>query len=117
MGAVLGKTSPSQLLLMGILESVFYWVNFAIYFHEIEAHDAAAGIVLHAFGAYFGLAVAKVLTTAKHLDHVDNTSIYTSDMFSLAGTLFLWLLWPSFAGVVHTGETLFIVVTNTYVCL
>merc|ERR1719199_2409988 len=41
MGAVLGKVSPSQLLLMGIIECIFYWVNMGIYFKELEAHDAA----------------------------------------------------------------------------
>jgi ammonium transporter Rh len=121
MGAVLGKVSPAQLILMGIIETAIYWVNMGIYFKELEAHDAAGGVVIHTFGAYFGLACARVISNPTNLDHPDNGSIYSSDLFSLAGTLFLWLLWPSFCAIVagHAGDgaLTFLAVTNTYMCL
>jgi len=118
MGAVLGKTSPSQLLLMAIMEVIFYWINFGIYIKELEAHDAAGGIVIHTFGAYFGLAVAWVITNPENLTHADNEANYSSDLFSLAGTLFLWLLWPSFcAAIAGDNQNMFIAITNTYIAL
>jgi len=118
MGAVLGKTSPSQLLLMTMMEVLFYWINFGIYIKEFEAHDAAGGQVIHVFGAYFGLACAWVITKPEHLTHADNEAIYSSDMFSLAGTLFLWLLWPSFcAAIAGDTQNMFIAITNTYIAL
>jgi hypothetical protein len=52
------------------------------------------------FGAYFGLSVCFFLTSKKTHGHPDNTSCYSSDLFSFAGTLFLWLLWPSFNAVI-----------------
>merc|ERR1712187_967067 len=58
MGAVLGKISPSQLLVMGVIETVLYFVSFSLYTETLKAHDAAGGICLHAFGAFFGLVVA-----------------------------------------------------------
>merc|ERR1719247_1815101 len=118
MGAVLGKVSPAQLILMGIIETAIYWVNMGIYYKELEAHDAAGGVVIHAFGAYFGLACARVISAPSNLEHTDNASIYSSDLFSLAGTLWLWLLWPSFcAAVAGDNNAMFLAVTNTYMSL
>lgn len=47
---------------------------------------------VHAFGAYFGLAVAKVLHH-KDLENENEGSNYNSDLFSMIGTLFLWAFW------------------------
>jgi ammonium transporter Rh len=51
---------------------------------------------IHLFGAYFGLVVTRFLTTKEAHMHPDNCSCYSSDLFSFAGTLFLWIMWPSF---------------------
>ena len=49
--------------------------------------------VIHAFGAYFGLAVAWVLYNTNALDHKDEAACYSSDLFSLTGA-------PGFGGSV-----------------
>jgi len=118
MGASLGKLSATQLIVMGLCETVIYWVAFVVYMNKIGAHDAAGGITLHAFGAYFGLAVALVFSSPASLSHKDNASVYSSDLFSLAGSLFLWILWPSFCGAVAApGAPMFYAVTNTFIGL
>mmetsp|Transcript_87825 Transcript_87825/g.272978 ORF Transcript_87825/g.272978 Transcript_87825/m.272978 type:complete len:403 (-) Transcript_87825:723-1931(-) len=118
MGASLGKLSASQLIVMALCETVLYWAAFYVYMMKIGAHDAAGGITLHAFGAYFGLAVAFVFSNPTTLEHEDNKSIYSSDLFSLAGSLFLWILWPSFcAAVAEPGAPQFYAVTNTFISL
>jgi len=118
MGASLGKLSATQLIVMALCETVCYWGAFVVYMNKIGAHDAAGGITLHAFGAYFGLAVALVFSSPASLSHKDNSSIYSSDLFSLAGSLFLWILWPSFCGAVAApGAPMFYAVTNTFIGL
>merc|ERR1711907_617222 len=43
-----------------------------------------------------------------------NGSTYTSDLFSLVGTVFLWLFWPSFvAGALPAGDGQDIALVNT----
>ena len=39
---------------------------------------------------------------------------YTSDMFSLLGTIILWVFWPSFNGLLAVGAARHRAVINTY---
>lgn len=55
---------------------------------------------LHAFGAYFGLAVSRVLYKRNQSRNTNEGSVYHSDLFSMIGTIFLWLYWPSFNGAI-----------------
>lgn len=66
--------------------------------------DSAGSIIIHAFGAYFGLGLAMALTQKEHLD-VAVESDDTSDRFSMIGSMVLWLFWPSFcSAVVPAGQ-------------
>jgi ammonium transporter Rh len=73
--------------------------------------------VIHSFGAYFGLAATWFVSKgARH--NRNEKSIYSSDLFSLAGTIFLFVLWPSFqAAVAGEEHRQFMAVTNTFVSL
>jgi len=62
----------------------------------LDIKDCGGTIVIHMFGAYFGLTVAAVLGKPANLKKETNST--TSDLFSLIGTVFLWLYWPSFVG-------------------
>ena len=94
-GGVIGKTTPTQLLIMVLVELVFYSINnriFATGFFDIA--DCGGTIVIHMFGAYFGLAVSWMMRLPK----TEVKESYTSDIFSLIGTMILWAYWPSFVG-------------------
>lgn len=95
-GAVLGKVSRLQLLVIGILEVVFYGINELIAVEFLKYADAGGSIIIHTFGAYFGLALSRVLHTKKALDSPKEGSNYQSDLFAMIGTVFLWMYWPSF---------------------
>lgn len=59
--------------------------------------------MIHAFGAYFGLAASFMLTPRKAYEHPKNSSSYHSDMFAMIGTVFLWIYWPSFVSALIPG--------------
>lgn len=71
----------------------------------LGALDIGGSITIHAFGAYYGLAAALVLAPASSgASHPKNVASYTSDMFAMIGTIFLWIFWPSFNGALASGQ-------------
>mmetsp|Transcript_100573 Transcript_100573/g.288172 ORF Transcript_100573/g.288172 Transcript_100573/m.288172 type:complete len:482 (-) Transcript_100573:282-1727(-) len=104
LGAVLGKTSAMQTLIMVTFELIFYALNFQIGVNGLGAADIGATMFIHTFGAYFGLAVSWVMSPKTSKDHKENGSVYHSDMFSMVGTIFLWVFWPSFVSVLADGN-------------
>ncbi|XP_072217820.1 ammonium transporter Rh type A [Leuresthes tenuis] len=118
-GAVLGKTSPVQLLIMTILEITIFSINEHLVANILEANDVGASMIIHAFGAYFGLAVARVLYRPSLRDgHENDGSVYHSDLFAMIGTVFLWMFWPSFnSAIADPGFTQLTAVINTYLSL
>ncbi|XP_065125023.1 ammonium transporter Rh type A [Paramisgurnus dabryanus] len=118
-GAVLGKTSPVQLLIMTLLEITTFCINEHLVVEIIGASDVGASMTIHAFGAYFGLAVARVLyRPALRNGHENDGSVYHSDMFAMIGTVYLWMFWPSFNSAIATpGDAQLTAVINTYFSL
>lgn len=57
-GAILGKVNLFQLWVMATLEICFYCLNEAILTEIFMVNDIGGSIIIHTFGAYFGLSVA-----------------------------------------------------------
>ncbi|KAJ6240154.1 rh50 [Anaeramoeba flamelloides] len=119
-GAVLGKTTPLQLLLIAFFEIIFYAFNIFISVFKIGLIDIGGSLIIHTFGAYFGIALTAVLTSRRTEEHQGNKklgSTKVSDLFSLIGTIFLWLFWPSFNGALGAPGSRFRVIINTVLSL
>ncbi|XP_005528831.1 PREDICTED: ammonium transporter Rh type A [Pseudopodoces humilis] len=103
-GALLGKTSPIQMLILTLLEITIFACNEHLVTEVFKATDVGASMTIHAFGAYFGLAAAFVLYRPGLTNkHENDESTYHSDLFAMIGTLFLWLFWPSFNSAIAEG--------------
>jgi len=96
-GALLGKVTATQLLMIGFLEIFFFALNENILL-KIGIMDVGGSIIVHVFGAYFGLAASAVLTQKSWKDDPQNAATYHSDLFAMIGTTFLFVFWPSFVG-------------------
>jgi len=114
-GAVLGKVSPTQLMCIGIAEIFFFTINENIAL-KLSVADVGGSMVVHAFGAYFGMATTYMLTPVTARGSAENATTYHSDVFSTIGTVFLWLFWPSFNGAL-AGPAQQRVVCNTVLAL
>ncbi|KAL1771644.1 ammonium transporter Rh type A [Sigmodon hispidus] len=118
-GALLGKTSPIQMLVMTILEIAVFAANEYLVTEIFQASDTGASMTIHAFGAYFGLAVSGILyRPGLQHEHKNEESVYHSDLFAMIGTLFLWIFWPSFnSAIAETEEKQYRAILNTYLSL
>jgi len=85
MGAVLGRASPFQLVIIAFFELMFYSANEALNIHVLQAADVGGSMIIHTFGAYFGLAVSFMLYNRKATNHSSNSAVYHSDLFSMIG--------------------------------
>jgi len=74
-------------------------------------------MTIHTFGAYFGLAASFFVTPREAFDHPKATPSYASDLFSMIGTIFLWIYWPSFNGALAPDRSQYRVVINTILSL
>ncbi|CAH1783619.1 unnamed protein product [Owenia fusiformis] len=114
MGAVLGKTSPLQLIVMILFEIVIFVANEYVTVTLLQIADIGGSVVVHSFGAYFGLAVARMIFKKDVLKSSKEGSVYHSDLFSMIGTIFLWIFWPSFNSALAEEDGQSRAVINTY---
>ena len=120
-GAGLGRLRLYQYALLSLLAVPFYMLNEWLVLDggliiTQGFTDAAGSIVIHAFGAYFGLGLAIALTKARHLT-ANIESDETSDRFSMLGSMVLWLFWPSFCAAIVPEMQVAQTVINTILSL
>ncbi|XP_058150662.1 ammonium transporter Rh type C [Dasypus novemcinctus] len=118
-GAILGKVSPVQLLLMTLFQVTLFSVNEFILLNLLQVKDAGGSMTIHTFGAYFGLTVTWILYRPNLEQSKERqSSVYHSDLFAMIGTLFLWAYWPSFnSAVSNHGDAQHRAAINTYCSL
>ncbi|NWZ71005.1 RHBGB protein, partial [Acrocephalus arundinaceus] len=113
-GAVLGKASPVQLIVMTLVESIFFYASRCINRTFLQVPEHLTLMHVHLFGAYFGLAVtSRFPEPPPGLDK--NRSTPKSDLFSMLGTVFVWVFWPSFNSLLADSKRE--AVFNTYLAL
>jgi ammonium transporter Rh len=97
-GAVIGRASPFQLVMIMLSESFFYAINkVMLVLGELGAEDVGGTITIHMFGAYFGIALSKALGQRDHRSGNADSNRF-GDVVAFLGTTVLWLFWPSFVG-------------------
>jgi ammonium transporter Rh len=118
-GAILGKCSIFQLWVMATLEVFFYCINEAIVIEIFAIYDIGGSIVIHTFGAFFGISVALFYQADDAIADKNELTVgnYLSDLVSMVGTLFLFAYWPSFNGALGSGATMQRAIINTYLSI
>uniref|UniRef100_A0A0K0DPM2 Ammonium_transp domain-containing protein n=1 Tax=Angiostrongylus cantonensis TaxID=6313 RepID=A0A0K0DPM2_ANGCA len=118
MGAMLGKFTPVQYLIMTLIETPVALVIEHHVINTFHVNDVGDSIVVHAFGAYFGLACSKGFASKKQRAHENEGSVYHSDIFAMIGTIFLWVFWPSFnSATAEPADSRQRAVCNTFLSL
>lgn len=122
-GAVLGRLKMHQYILLAALFVPCYalneWLLLSGGMGMIEEGafvDTGGSILIHAFGALFGIGVAFSMTTKQEYD-TPVESDETSDRFSLLGSMVLWVFWPSFCAALVPIEDIPMTIVNVVLAL
>jgi ammonium transporter Rh len=111
----------------------FFSLNHWIGYHLLHAFDLGGSIYIFTFGSFFGLLFSLSKIGKKNMiinlklafskrdedekDADDKVSRYDSDLLSIFGTIFLWILWPSFNAALAPDTTQHRTIINTVLAL
>jgi ammonium transporter Rh len=115
MGALLGKTTFTQLFFLVTCESIWYSVNMVLILNVLQCHDVGGAMTIHMFGAYFGLAATYFFQRKRAIKDVRglNSGGYSNQMIAMIGTCFLFIYWPSFNSILAGGVARHLAIINT----
>lgn len=122
-GAVLGRLKMQQYIFLGLLFVPCYMFNEWIVLRGGlglipigGVADTGGSIVIHAFGAIFGISVAFFTTTIEDFDKPIESDA-TSDRYSMLGSMALWIFWPSFCAALVPTEQVPYTIINVILAL
>jgi len=95
-GAVFGRASASQLLIIALVETLFYAFNESIFKNNLKVVDLGGSMYIHVFGSSFGLLLALLMNRGRHAKVDEAKTAPESEITAMIGTLFLWVFMPSF---------------------
>ncbi|XP_002716016.2 RH-like protein isoform X1 [Oryctolagus cuniculus] len=118
-GAVLGKASLVQLLVMSLVEVTAFSTLRMLDRRVLNMDNHVSMMHIHVFAAYFGLTVAWFLSKPLPEGVEEKEKMATSpSLFAMLGTLFLWIFWPSFnSALLDIPNERKLAVLNTYYAL
>jgi len=82
-----------------MIEIIFYAINKMLLEQAYGVVDVGGSMVIHMFGAFFGVMTAFMLREDRQRNHRLCRAERMSDLFAMIGTIFLWMFWPSFNAV------------------
>ncbi len=122
-GAFLGRLKMSQYIIMALVFVPSYMLNEWIMLEngmglipKGQLIDTGGSIVIHQFGAYFGLGVIVRMTTSEDFNKkIESDKI--SNQFSMLGSMILWIFWPSFCAAPAEISKMPLAAVNTVLSL
>lgn len=122
-GAFLGRLKMSQYIIMALVFVPSYMLNEWIMLDngmglipKGQLIDTGGSIVIHQFGAYFGLGVIVRMTTSEDFNKkIESDKI--SNQFSMLGSMVLWIFWPSFCAAPAEISKMPLAAVNTILSL
>ena len=85
--AIYGKSSRLQLIVLAVIEPVFFALNMAICFKKLYISDVAGSVVLHTFACYFGIGMAIAMYDKDQVEHPKESSTLMNQLIACVGML------------------------------
>ena len=84
-GAIIGKCNSLQLLIIGLFETFFFAANEALCKNILQISDHGRSIVVHVFGAVFGITLSRMIFSRKVCMSQALSMSNKSEMYSFIG--------------------------------
>uniref|UniRef100_A0A3Q1B121 Ammonium transporter AmtB-like domain-containing protein n=1 Tax=Amphiprion ocellaris TaxID=80972 RepID=A0A3Q1B121_AMPOC len=106
MGTMLGKTNPVHLIIIALLEVSGFIVNEWVLQTLLKVRPLNSIMLLHIFGAFFGLMLTWILYRKGSEQRFEKEKFDSkTGLFSMLGSVFLWMFWPTFNSVLVDDRT------------
>ena len=118
-GAIFGKLSFPQYLVLILVETMFSSVNYALIRQTLKLIDIGGTLTVHLYGAVFGVFFSIISFCNKNEQERINTSIHldsddNSNLFALFGSIMVIPYWPSFNTALVEANQQYRGIINTY---
>lgn len=117
MGAIIGIANPVTLLWYAVMQIPFYALNYFIGHYLLFAQDLGGSIFVFTFGAFFGVSFGYIYNARRIVLDAKELSSYHSELFAFLGTVFLFVLFPSYNAAFAPDGTQHRVAINTVLSL
>ena len=119
LGVVHGRLTIIQMAFFAVTCTFFATLNEIILVDVLDVVDTGGSLVVHAFGGLYGLAFlcAMPRSKARPISSAaleSATGFVYTDTVAFIGSMFLFVLWPSFNGGFSEGAVLHRVILNTF---
>ena len=115
--AVHGKISAIQIILLSMLEPVFFQLN-EILLKHLNVTDMTGGLRVCTFGSLFGFGLSVMLW--RYNSESRQKRLHTSapnQLYVLISVIWLYCLWPSFVSSLSEGDKRHRIVVNCYLSM
>lgn len=116
-GVLLGKCNLQQLMFLVFWQMIWWGLNESICVGIYHATDAGGSMLVHAYGAYYGIAASFFFQPNRAAASKNCQSSYQSEMVAIVGSIFLWMFWPSFNGALGAGVAQHRIICNTVLAI
>ncbi|XP_066924364.1 ammonium transporter Rh type B-like [Clytia hemisphaerica] len=118
LGALIGKVNSLQLLIIALIETIFFAINESLCKQLLQISDFGQSMTVHLFGAIFGIAISRMIFDKRVCTSQALSTSNKSEMYSMIGTLFLWIYFPSLnSAFVEEDSAHRRAIANTYYAL
>ena len=87
LGALIGKVNSLQLLIIALIETIFFAVNESICKKLLQISDFGQSMIVHLFGAVFGIAISRMIFDKRVCTSQALSTSNKSEMYAMIGRM------------------------------
>ena len=92
LGALIGKVNSLQLLIIALIETIFFAINESLCKQLLQISDFGQSMTVHLFGAVFGIAISRMIFDKRVCTSQALSTSNKSEMYAMIGKMIVHLV-------------------------